>query len=253
MAEFNWNHAAYRAEVSASKLPGRAKLLLWWLFDESKRLESAEISVSLAEASAGIWSHCGRRVGVPTVRRALADLVACGIVEVLANPGGASRWILRERKLWDLTADLETPAAEAVEKRIEELKRELAALERKREILLGPTMAPVGQSRIKGGWDVHLSEAEVTAKQSARAVFRKFVVAGFLEDDPESEREFFAFLFTVGSLSRGKKIRSRAGYVAGAVRKGYWRTNINPDHLPAAAGLQAFFDGAAESAELVSA
>lgn len=245
----NWNHAAYRSEVSASKLPGRAKSLLWWVFEESARIGSAEISASLAEASDGIFNRTGERLKPSTIRRALADLSSLGIVTVRENPGSASTWVFDQRKLWSLETG-ESEAA-AIERRIEELKQELAGLERRREILFGPRPSRsqgVQQSQgsqLQGGWNVHLSEAEVSSKGSGRSVFSKFVSAGLLVDDPETERDFFAFLFTVGDLYRKKKIRSRAGYVAGAVRRGYWRVNLNPEFLPTAAELQSYLDSQA--------
>lgn len=253
----DWNSAAYWSEVSGSNLPPRAKTLLRWVFDECTRTGAAEVSVSMAEAAAGVWSHLGRRLDVSTVRRAVADLVSVGILEIIEVRGLRSRWVLRSRNLWALSSLIETTEAERIESRLAELRKEISSLERKRDILLGRPADRTGETsnRSAGGWGVHVTETEVTAKQSARGVFRKFVTAGLLADDPETEREFFAFLFTVGEMARKKKIRSRAGYVSGAVRRGYWATTINPELRERAEQLQEWFDGGGvqnERAETVS-
>lgn len=317
---FNWDHAAYWAEISISDLPDRAKHLLRLLFDKFKRLKTTQLDFSVADCVKELFSHLGIQTQESTVRRALTNLTACNIIEVRQNTGRKSTWILRERNLWKLTCRTvglseATEKLDRIDQRIGELQAELFELQKLRASLGGlkaplstpfnhvqPTPTtfnridsedemPQSQNRLRfneheeglppppppttfnrmhacnamdasldtstnktsialhpsggarGGWGVHLGEEEVKDRLNARSIFKKFVDAGLLEFDRETELRFFAFLATAADLDRSRKIRkTRAAYISGAIRGGYWHNKINQNNFGKATALQKYFD-----------
>lgn len=93
-----------------------------------------------------------------------------------------------------------------------------------------------------GGWDLNFEPGTLLATDQARPNFQRLVSLGLMEDTPETEAEFFAFLLTVYEKTKkknAKPVRNPEAYAATALRRGYWRSSINPNLRDRADRLQA--------------
>lgn len=129
---FNWDHAIYWAEISASELPDRAKNLLRLLFDKFKQQRKEQLEMSVAEAVKGLYDHLGIQTQESSVRRALTNLTACKILEVRQHNGRRSTWVLKPRELWKLTCPSGESQVGRIDRRLRELDEERRGLLRLR-------------------------------------------------------------------------------------------------------------------------